>query len=83
MISEDGGDGRVLEECSLTRFCRFVWPTNFGLACSMESFRLADTMDSLRLGSESVLSSAASLPNVRDFEKLSGVFSRGGTLELG
>lgn len=65
------------------RFCRFVWPMNFGIACSMESFRLADTIDSLRLGSESVLSSAASLPNICDFEKLSEVISRGGTLEIG
>lgn len=64
-------------------FCRFVWSTNFGLACSMESFKLADTIDSLRLGSKSVLSSAASLSNTRDFEKLSEVISCGGTLGLG
>lgn len=50
----------------------------------MESFRLADTMDSLRLGSESVLNSAMSLPNVRGFERLSEIVaSRGGILGLG
>lgn len=66
------------------RVCRFAWPTNLGLACSMESFRLADTMDSLGLGSESVLISAASLPSARSFERLSGiVVSREGTLGLG
>lgn len=55
---------------------------NFGLACSMEIFRLADTMDSLGLNSESVLNS--SLPNARSFERLSGiVVSRGGILGLG
>lgn len=49
----------------------------------MESFRLADTMDSLRLGSESVLNSAVSLPHVRSFEGFSGiVVSRGGILGL-
>lgn len=73
----------LAERCSLTMFCRFVWPTNFGLACSMDSFKLADTMDSLRLGSGSVLGSAASSSNVRDFEKLSEVTSCGGTLGLG
>jgi len=67
----------------LDKFCRFAWPTNFGLACSMESFRLADTIDSLRLGSESVLNSAVSLPNVRSFEGFSGiVVSREGILGL-
>jgi len=65
-------------------FCRFAWPIDFGLACSIEIFRLADTMDSLGLSSESVLNSAASLPNVRNFERLSGiVISRGGILGLG
>jgi len=49
----------------------------------MESFRLADTIDSLALGSESVLSSITFLPNIRAFERLSGVTSRGDTLELG
>jgi len=68
----------------LDRFCRFAWPMNFGLACSMESFRLADTMDSLGLGSESVLNSATSLPNARSFERLSEiVVSRGDILGFG
>lgn len=84
MTSEGGGEEEVLvEECSLTRFCRFIWPMNFGLACSMESFKLAETIDSLRLGSGSILSSAVSLSDVRDFEKLSEVISCGGTLGLG
>jgi len=78
---EDGGNDK-LEGCSLDRFSRFAW-LNLGLACSMESFRLADTIDSLALGSESVLSSIMFLPNIRAFERLSGVTSRGDTLELG
>lgn len=50
----------------------------------MQSFRLAETTDSLGLDSQSVLNSTVSLPNARTFEKLSGtVVSRGGTLELG
>lgn len=41
-------------------------------------------MDSLGLGSESVLNSTASLPNVRDFERFSEiVVSRVGILGLG
>jgi len=71
-MSEDGGNDK------LNRFCRFAW-LNLGLACSMESFRLADTIDSLALGSESVLNSIIFLPNIRAFERLSG----GATLELG
>lgn len=68
----------------MDKFCRFIWPMNFGLACSMDSLRLAETMDSLGLGSESVLNSTASLPNVRDFERFSEiVVSRGGILGLG
>lgn len=79
--SENGRDGR-LDERSFDRFCRFVCPTNLGLACSIESFKLADTIDSFRLDSVSALSSATSLPNVRAFERLSAAVSRGSTLGL-
>lgn len=77
---DSGDDG--LEVCSLDTFGRFAWPS-LGLACSIESFKLADTMDSLVTGSESVFSSITFLPNARGFERPAGfVISRGGTLEL-